>query len=548
MDIHSNKCPQHNKNFSISLDGVHESKSTSISMDVITTKFSGCRDIFPNRIIRPIHGKIDTTKEMKIVLDDLKSTNCKLQKFVGDKPKRSDMKCTKCHGAYYPCEYCIGKGTLKLTSKVEKLMQNEEINYEQQVNEIRKQIDILSETQQSQARDSNITVLENLITSVQKTKVRKSTQIVWPASTRHSQLRSLEEIREIATRIERGEKLSLDKSKGIQGTSIFLGEDNTDFNFIIDMPTEYMHLGCLGVVKRLTELTFNVGENRPRSTKRKLTPASKFNERIIGIKSPKELSRRIRELDFAVLKAQEFRNLSLFFFPIIVDSIETGAKERNLWLLLSYSLRGCTIPNNEFKKIDKDTINNCMEKFYVLFQNLFGEINCSYSIHVFCSHLMIIRGDNPLTENSAFPYESFYGEMRKCFVPGTVSCTKQILQNVFIKRALSKHNCENAITITAHDTALESNNMIYTFVNSSYQFYKVIDIDNTKRQFVCHVQGKYDCTFNETKNLNWSKVGVFRKGGLLREKTIIDMNKVEGKVIQVHEYLITCPNNVLREK
>ena len=164
-----------------------------------------------------------------------------------------------------------------------------------------------------------------------------------------------------------------------------------------------------------------------------------------------------------------------------------------------------------------------------------------------CSHLFAIRGNDPLTETSAFPYESFYGKLRKSYTPGTVSTTKQILKNVYLKRALSKHQCDNQITITAHDTALESNSSIYTFKNQSYQFYKVIDIAQNG-VLTCHVQGKYPCTFSETNNLNWSQVGVFLKGGLLKNVVKIKASDVAGKVIHVRKHLITCPNNILREK
>ena len=516
-------------------------------MDVITIKFNACREIYPIRILRPIPGeKIDNVEQLQKVLDELSSIQCRLKKLIGDKPKRSNIKCVKGHSAYFPCEYCIGKGTLILTSGVEKLIQNERANYEKQIVELKKQIEILKNTEQSENRDKHIEVLSSLLSGLQKSNIRKTTQIVWPASSRNAELRTIESIDSISSRIENGENLSVDESKGITGRSFLLTIPN--FNFILDIPAEYMHTSCLGVIKRLTELTFQVGQNRPRLTKRKLTPVAYFNDRMKDIKVVFEFARRARELDFAVYKAQEFRNLCLYFAPLVIDCLPIDAKERILWLQLSFMLRACTAPNEEFACIEHTQIQFCMDNFYILFEKLFGAVNCSYSIHVVCSHLFAIRGDNPLTENAAFAYESFYGEMRNCFVPGTVSTTKQIMRNVFLKRKLSNHLCENPIKITAHDTALESNSMVYTFKNNAYQFYKVFDIDNDRQNLKCHIQGKYKCTFKETRNLNWDKVGVFEKGGLLKKKMNIKMSDVAGKVIQVQNYLLTCPNNVLREK
>ena len=63
----------------------------------------------------------------------------------------------------------------------------------------------------------------------------------------------------------------------------------------------------------MIELTFNVGETRKRITNRELSSSEKYNSLMSSIRVPREFSRRIRKLDFAVFKAQEFRNVILFF-------------------------------------------------------------------------------------------------------------------------------------------------------------------------------------------------------------------------------------------
>ena len=313
-DLHAEKCPRHNKDVSVSVDGVSESLSTSVSLDVITTKFNDCREIYPIRILRPTNGyKISNSDQLKITLDDLVANNCIMKKFVADKLKRSDIKCTKGHSAYYPCEYCTGKGTKILTSKVQEMIDIENKHHEKQIEDIEKQIKLLHENDESESSKKNIEMLETLLLNLKKSKIRKSSQIVWPASSRNSELRCKEDILGTIARLENGEDLTLDESKGIIGRSVLLWEGDSDFDYILDSPAEYMHSTCLGLIKRLTELTFAVGCNRPRITKRKLCSASSFNLLIIEIKMPREFGRRARELDFAVYKAQEFRNLCCFF-------------------------------------------------------------------------------------------------------------------------------------------------------------------------------------------------------------------------------------------
>ena len=356
--------------------------------------------------------------------------------------------------------------------------------------------------------------------------------------------RTREEIREIIEKIENNVPMSIDEAKGVKGRSLFF--DLPSFNFVNNIVVEYLHLVCLGVVKKCVELTFRVGESRFRITKRKLSLLSQFNSEIVGVLVVREFNRRIRDLDFSVYKGQEFRNLVLFFFPLILNCIEPFAKERNMWLYLSYMVRSCILPSEEFKQFPLNVLDKCSSSFYSLYQQLFGVKNCPYSIHVFGSHLIEMRFHGPLTLTSAFPFESFYGEMRNSFVPGTPSTLKQIMSNVLIKRVISHHKCENDIYISVKNTSMECNNLIYTFKQNKYTLYQVKSIDGN--QLTCQIQETLPCTFPETPSLNWGIIGVFAKGDLLPNEVVIDKKNVKGKVLNVKHLLLTCPLNILREK
>ena len=204
------------------------------------------------------------------------------------------------------------------------------------------------------------------------------------------------------------------------------------FDFIHGIPTEYMHSVCLGLVKRLVELCFQVAPARTRVTTRRLSSPDKFNANMSNVAVPREFSRRCRKMDFAVLKAQEFRNIILFFFPLIIDSFEKTAKENQLWLLLAFSLRSCIIPEPEYNPTMNNLVSNCMQKFYTLYESLFGVQNCTYTTHIICCHLLDMRLHGPLTVTSAFIFEAFYGELRQSFTPGTTDPLKQIFQKILI--------------------------------------------------------------------------------------------------------------------
>ena len=198
----------------------------------------------------------DEQSHLKSILDDINSNRLIIDAAVCDNPKRAFLRCALCHSSSYACEYCESKAQF--------------------------------------VRDA-----------------LSKGHLAWPFSTHNGPLRTLEKIIDITTRIENGDILTRDEAKGFYGTSHLLSQER--FHFIYSMPCEYMHSTCLGVVKRLVILTFNVGETKKRITKRRLSDVSDYNQLISSIQVFREFSRRLRSMDVGVMKAQEYRNLILFF-------------------------------------------------------------------------------------------------------------------------------------------------------------------------------------------------------------------------------------------
>ena len=254
------------------------------------------------------------------------------------------------------------------------------------------------------------------------------THLIWPASAGNGSPRTMEVIQDTLAEFD---LLSEEEKEGLQGYSPFL--DYPGFDFINGFPCEYLHHVCLGVTKRLLELSFAVGEIRKRITKRKLSSTKLFNDRMRLQKVTSECSRRGRNMDFKVMKREEFHNLTLFFFPHIIYSIEPsqGKTERKLWLMYVFQIRAFVLPEEEFANVKNDNIEYCCDQFCVIFEQLFGTSNSSYNIHMM-SHLRQVRERGKLTDTSTFKHESYYGEMRRSYVPGTPSTGKQILKSAFI--------------------------------------------------------------------------------------------------------------------
>lgn len=455
-----NKCPNKSKVVQLSLDGVQESRSSTVSMDVYSIKQVNCKCVFPIRLIRTFNRyKMDERNQFKKVLDDLNNNSFHVKDVVGDNPKRSFMRCAKCFSATYGCEYCEScavqikdaKGISEVKKKYKMLRDN-----------LAAKIELLKNGPNTSTSDNNsqIASLNSILVDLDKEEKKEistkaSTNLCWPQSTMNGELRTEEKVLEIVNNIEQSSSQLLpSETKGFIGRSLLLSQPN--FNFIDNIVTEYMHSVCLGTVKRLTELTFNVGEKRNRITTRKLSDAKDFNRQIRIVLTPGELSRRCRNLDFAVLKASEFRNIIIFFFPIVLNCIEDPyEKEKNVWLDLAYAVRACLVTNEEFAKVDVRNITQSIAHFYKGYESIFGGRNCTYSIHIVGSHILQMRGDEPLSSRSAFPFESFYSEMKNAFVPGTVAPLKQILKNTYMKRQLEKHTCVRKITYSCKPKKLQ---------------------------------------------------------------------------------------------
>ena len=211
--------------------------------------------------------------------------------------------------------------------------------------------------------------------------------------------------------------------------------------------------------------------------------------------------------------------------------------------------RACILPNDEYKQISENKITKASEMFYKLYENTYGPQNCTYSTHIIGSHIEDVRGNEPLTERSAFKFKNFYSELRELFQPGTLSPTKQLMKNCYMKRQLERHSCSRKIHYDTEKSSKESNNMIYLInAEKEYEFYNIIKINHAEGTFTCNKQGRYIYKCDLTPQIQWETVGVFIVGPFSDEEVLINKKDVKGKVMRVQNLLITCPNNVLREQ
>ena len=131
MDVlhcHNTTCPAATSPsvLKLSLDGISESRSTNISLDVYSAKINACKNVYPIRIIRPLSKlSVNYLDNLHKVLDEITTNSCELSHVIADNPKRAFMRNSLCHGARYACEYCFANGvSLRESSEIQDRLRN----------------------------------------------------------------------------------------------------------------------------------------------------------------------------------------------------------------------------------------------------------------------------------------------------------------------------------------------------------------------------------------------------------------------------------------
>lgn len=261
LELHRLRCPNFGEpRLQLSLDGVHESRSTSVSLDVYSIKIENCRQIYPIKIIRPLNKfNVEHQPQLKSILDSMRECNCVLTDVIADNLKRAILRGALNHASNYACEYCVAKAVQclddSIKSKEEKKKNDLKIKkYEKDIEELKKKP---SSSSSSSHNSRQILLLTDRIEELKKTNSemsKKKSHPVWPESTRTGEPRTTDSVRAIVESLEEDRasggrsQLKADDVKGIVSRSLLLDYEN--FDFVSGITVEYMHCGCLGVVKR----------------------------------------------------------------------------------------------------------------------------------------------------------------------------------------------------------------------------------------------------------------------------------------------------------
>lgn len=192
------------------------------------------------------------------------------------------------------------------------------------------------------------------------------------------------------------------------GTSCL--EDIPHFDMVKNIPLDYMHLICLGVMKKLLLNLWCCGKPPNKLSYQAITNISNS---LTGLSNciPLEFSRKPRSLtELKRWKATEFRQFLFYTGPIALLN-NTNADCYKHFLSLHVA---CTILSQSQSLSDSlDYAEELLVYFVTTFKVLYGAKNMSHNIHNLLHLVDDVRTFGVLDNFSAFPFENFLHSLLK---------------------------------------------------------------------------------------------------------------------------------------
>lgn len=184
--------------------------------------------------------------------------------------------------------------------------------------------------------------------------------------------------------------------------------DLPNFNIVERFSLDYMHLTCLGVMRKLIFLWMN-GPLSVRLPNSKIKQIS-ANLRLVKNYIPIEFCRKPRDVEEACRwKATEFRQLLIYTGPIILKNILSKKCYTNFMCL--HIAMVILISPNLTKYIEFAQL--LLNSFVKYFQDIYGKHLISHNIHGLLHLCEDYKLFGPLDNVSCFPFENFKSILRK---------------------------------------------------------------------------------------------------------------------------------------
>uniref|UniRef100_A0A2S2PL84 DUF4218 domain-containing protein n=1 Tax=Schizaphis graminum TaxID=13262 RepID=A0A2S2PL84_SCHGA len=286
--------------------------------------------------------------------------------------------------------------------------------------------------------------------------------------------------------------------------------DLPNFNIVERFSLDYMHLTCLGVMRKLIFLWMN-GPLSVRLPNSKIKQIS-ANLRLVKNYIPIEFCRKPRDVEEACRwKATEFRQLLIYTGPIILKNILSKKCYTN-FMCLHIAMVILISPNLK-KYIEFAQL--LLNSFVKYFQDIYGKHLISHNIHGLLHLCEDYKLFGPLDNVSCFPFENFMKNFKSMLrkhekpLEQIVKRYKEIEINTFLNIP-TKNNSQDIILKRQHfngplPTTLQGSQ--YKTLVLSLKLI-TIKIDNVSDCFFGTINNEIVKVENIVKNLNTEQITV----------------------------------------
>ncbi|KAJ8007525.1 hypothetical protein DPEC_G00094930 [Dallia pectoralis] len=178
---------------------------------------------------------------------------------------------------------------------------------------------------------------------------------------------------------------------------------------VSQFPLDYMHLVCLGVVRRLINLWLK-GPLKFRLPSRLVNIIS---ESLVNMRSyiPDEFARKPRSLrEVDRWKATEFRQFLLYTGPVVLCGVLDPVVYYN-FILLSTAI--AILVNPKLAETHTDFANSLLHTFVSHYGELYGKDLIVYNVHGLVHLAQDSKNFGCLDLISSFPFENYLGKLKK---------------------------------------------------------------------------------------------------------------------------------------
>ncbi len=204
-----------------------------------------------------------------------------------------------------------------------------------------------------------------------------------------------------------------------------------NIDMIRSFPLDYMHLVCLGVMKRLLKLWIN-GKGIYIGHKLSLHDIETINQKFLQFSKyfPSEFNRKGRAIqEFSRWKAVEFRSFLLYSGIVVMKDVLPDDKYKH-FLLLHVAMRILLTPKSTIPQIEY--AGHCLHNFISVFETIYGTHHLVYNVHNLL-HLaddcIFFKGSLVVFQFSCFPFENYLGQMKQ-LLRGTRKVLAQLVKRL----------------------------------------------------------------------------------------------------------------------